>query len=77
MKTLCKPVRVLIKGATGCAVVLSAFAAYAQTNKIPNRLIDYDTFLAQAADVGRLRTERRVTEDQFIAMSAEPGTGHL
>jgi hypothetical protein len=57
-----------------CAMVLSASAALAQTNDIPNRLIDYDTFLAHAADVGRLRSERRVTEEKFIQMSTEPGT---
>src|SRR6266446_4946112 len=65
---------VLSKAAMACAVVISACASYAQTNNIPNRLIDYDTFLAHAADVGRLRNERRVTEEQFIAMAAEPGT---
>ncbi|HWX20522.1 MAG TPA: rhodanese-like domain-containing protein [Candidatus Binatia bacterium] len=74
MKTQCKPAGVLGKAAMACAVVLSALPAYAQTNNIPNRLIDYNTFLAQAADVGRLRSERRVTEDQFIEMAAEPGT---
>jgi len=54
--------------------MVSALVAHAQTNNIPNRLIDYDTFLVHAADVGRLRNERRVTEEQFIQMSAEPGT---
>ncbi len=65
---------VLSKAAMACAVVISACASYAQTNNIPNRLIDYDTFLAHAADVGRLRNERRVSEEDFITMSAEPGT---
>jgi hypothetical protein len=46
--------------------LFSALAARAETNNIPNRLIDYDTFLAHAADVGRLRAERRVNEPQFI-----------
>ena len=54
--------------------VLGAVAARAETNNIPNRLIDYDTFLAHAADVGRLRAERRVTEQQFLEMAAQPGT---
>jgi len=48
--------------------------ASAQTNSIPNRLIDYQTFLAKAGEVGRLRMERRVTEEQFIKMAAEPAT---
>jgi hypothetical protein len=56
-----------------CAVLLSATAS-AQTNAIPNRLIDYDTFLARAAEVGQLRATRRVTEEQFISMAADPGT---
>ena len=46
----------------------------ADTNEIPNRLIDYHAFLTGAAEVGRLRAERRLTEDQFIKMSSEPDT---
>jgi hypothetical protein len=57
-----------------CALGLSTLATVAQTNPIPNRLIDYDGFLTGAAEVGRLRAEHRVTEDKFIEMSAEPGT---
>jgi len=45
-----------------------------ETNKIPNRLVDYDTFLANAGEVGKLRMERRVTEEKFMAMASEPGT---
>jgi rhodanese-related sulfurtransferase len=56
------------------AVLLTSVAAPAQTNNIPNRLIDYDGFLATAADVGRLRSERRVSEDRFIEMASAPGT---
>jgi hypothetical protein len=48
--------------------------ANAQTNPIPNRLIDYQTFLTKAGEVGRLRMERRVTEEQFINMATQPGT---
>ena len=62
----------------GCAVALaclfSALAAASETNNLPIRLIDYDTFLAHAADVGRLRAERRVTEQQFLEMAGQPGT---
>src|SRR5258706_7781433 len=74
MKKQCKLVRVLSKTTMACAVVVSALTAYGNTNNIPNRLIDYETFLAHAAGVGRLRDERRVTEEQVIAMSVEPGT---
>jgi phage shock protein E len=55
-------------------LTLSVFVAQSATNHIPNRLVNYDKFLSQAAEVGRLRNERRVSEEQFIAMSTEPGT---
>jgi len=74
MKEKWKLVLVLKRSALGCAAIVSVLMAYGETNNIPNPLIDYDTFLAYAADVGRLRNERRVTEEEFIAMSAEPGT---
>jgi len=55
--------------------ILSGLAVFAQTNSpIPNRLIDYGAFLDGATNVGKLRQERRVTEDQFIRMAAQPGT---
>ena len=62
------------KTATMCAVAGCGSFGYAETNGIPNPLIDYDHFLVHAADVGRLRDQRRVTEEKFIEMSAEPGT---
>lgn len=40
----------------------------------PNPQIDYPGFLKDAEAVGKLRETRRVTELQFLAMSAEPGT---
>jgi len=55
------------------AIMVSILTAYGETNNIPNRLIDYDRFLNQAAEVGRLRNERRLTEEQFIAMATQPG----
>lgn len=57
-----------------CALGLSALTTVAQTNSIPNRLIDYNGFLTGAAEVGRLRAEHRVTEDKFIEMATEPDT---
>jgi phage shock protein E len=62
------------KFAVGFTLALSLFGAKAQTNAIPNPLIDYQTFLAKAGEVGRLRTERRVTEEQFRGMAAQSGT---
>ena len=57
-----------------CVISLTTLATFAQTNSIPNRLIDYNAFLTGAAEVGRLRAEHRVTEDKFIEMSEEPHT---
>lgn len=64
---------VMIIAFTG-TMLLTGAAALAQTNNIPNRLIDYEGFLASAAEVGRLRSERRVSEDRFIEMASEPRT---
>jgi phage shock protein E len=55
-------------------VAVLAGPTFAQTNAIPNRLIDYETFLAHASDIGRMRMERRVTEQQFLGMAAQPDT---
>jgi phage shock protein E len=59
------------------AVLLFALdlaAAQAEQKEIPNRLIDYPAFLEDAKTVEKLRSERRVTEEEFLRMSAEPGT---
>ena len=74
MKEYWKLIRLFTKSAIACAVAISALVSYGETNNIPNGLIDYDTFLTHAVDVGRLRSERRVTEEQFIGMATEPGT---
>ena len=74
MRSLCNMATKIAKPAQIFGLVLSVVSATAETNSIPNRLIDYQTFLAKAGEVGRLRMERRVTEEQFIAMSREPGT---
>jgi phage shock protein E len=58
-----------------CGVIsLCAPGVRANTNEIPNRLIDYNAFLTGAAEVGHLRAEHRLTEDQFIQMSSLPDT---
>jgi hypothetical protein len=41
---------------------------------MPNRQIDYNGFLTNAVEVGRLRQERRVSEHDFIEMSKEVDT---
>jgi len=58
-----------------CLAGLPSLAALGDgTNIIPNPLIDYTSFLATATEVGRVREARRVSEDRFIKMAAEPGT---
>ncbi len=44
------------------------------TKPSPNPLIDYDGFMTNAAEVGKLRETHRVTEQDFLKMAAEPGT---
>ena len=74
MKRRCTAIRQFKAAVLICASLFATLVVQGQTNNIPNRLVDYDTFLAHAADVGRLRMERRVTEDRFIEMAAQPGT---
>jgi hypothetical protein len=56
------------------ALLFFALNAYGQTNNLPNRLIDYDTFLTNAVEVGRLRAQRRLSEEQFIKTALLPRT---
>jgi len=46
----------------------------AEEGSLPNPLIDYKGFLEDAAKVEKLRTERRISEADFLRMAAEPGT---
>jgi phage shock protein E len=41
---------------------------------IPNELIDFPQYLRIARDVEPVREKHRLTEEQFAAMAAEPGT---
>lgn len=61
----------------GCLLALAfsvSVAARGETNNIPNPLIDYGSFQDSVGKVGQLRSQHRVTEDQFIEMAAEPDT---
>jgi len=40
---------------------------------IPNRLIDYPSFLKNAEVVGKMREQRRLTEDEFLQAMKDPG----
>lgn len=53
---------------------LVAGAARAEERQIPNRLIDYKGFREDVSKVEGLRRERRVTEEEFLRMAAEPDT---
>jgi rhodanese-related sulfurtransferase len=58
-----------------CLVLsVSVLSVSLPAEEIPNRLIDYPGFLADAAKVGELRKTRRVTEDEFMRMASEPET---
>jgi phage shock protein E len=49
-------------------------AAATSAEEIPNRLIDYDAFQRQVAEVRGLRGSHRVTEAQFARMAKDPAT---
>lgn len=53
----------------GGLLTASAFAA-----DIPNRLIDYQGFMRDAKKVEVLRQQRRVSEEDFLKLAAEPHT---
>ena len=55
-------------------LILLLVAGQANAQDIPNRLIDYDAFAGQVARVGEIRQRHRITEDEFVRMSKEPGT---
>jgi len=52
----------------------SARQSAAPAGRIPNELIDYPQYLRIAREVQPVREKHRLTEDQFAAMAAEPGT---
>jgi hypothetical protein len=56
------------------AAIAFSIPLQADEKPIPNRMIDYDGFLKNAVTVGRLRSQHRVTEKEFIRMAKEPGT---
>jgi hypothetical protein len=52
----------------------SATQSSAPARRIPNELIDYPQYLRIAREVQPVREKHRLTEEQFAAMAAEPGT---
>ena len=57
------------------SLALTGLTTFAQQKQsVPNPMIDYGAFLSGATNVAALRQQRRVSEDQFMRMAAEPGT---
>ncbi|RYD18696.1 MAG: rhodanese-like domain-containing protein [Verrucomicrobiaceae bacterium] len=59
------------------SIVLSAVLILplsAQEGEVLNPRINYDAFARLTAEIAPIREKNRVTEEQFIAMAAEPGT---
>jgi hypothetical protein len=55
--------------------LVSGLAMYGQQKQLPvNPMIDYGGFLHGATNVGTLREQRRVPEEQFVRMASEPST---
>ena len=61
--------------ALAAILVCSQFGLQAQgQSQIQNPKIDYPGFVQDAHDVAKLREERRVTEEKFMEMAADPAT---
>ncbi|MFO0728740.1 MAG: rhodanese-like domain-containing protein [Myxococcota bacterium] len=56
------------------SLALSLTADAAVPPRIPNPQIDYKTYLRVSAEVEETRLQHRLTEEQFAAMAADPGT---
>ena len=59
---------------TALVIVCLIPAAHAQKRDIPNPAIDMDGYLRTANEAAAHRESRRLTEDEFIRLSREPGT---
>jgi phage shock protein E len=55
-------------------LIATGLSLKAEDQPPPNPMIDYNGFMANAAEVGKLRATHRVTEQDFLRMSAEAGT---
>lgn len=57
-----------------CFLVMAAGVFGQQAAEIPNPAIDMEGYLKIAGEAARHRATRRLTEEEFIKMSREPGT---
>ena len=55
-------------------ILITTTAVAQRKQSIPNPMMDYGAFLVGATNVADLREQRRVTEDQFVQMAADPVT---
>ena len=56
-----------------CLAALFA-VSHSHAQSLGNELIDYDGFERNVGKVKSLREARRISEEQFLRMAAEPGT---
>jgi phage shock protein E len=54
--------------------LICVFSVPAPASEIPNKLIDYPAFEKHVGVVAGLRESRRVSEEAFLRMAADPGT---
>ena len=55
-------------------LLLAGLAQAAPSPSLPNPQIDYDAFARNVESVRHLRSQQRVSEEEFIRMAREPGT---
>jgi 3-mercaptopyruvate sulfurtransferase SseA len=55
-------------------VLLAGLAQASPSRELRNPQIDYDAFARNVQEVRELRSQRRVTEEEFARMAREPGT---
>jgi hypothetical protein len=55
-------------------LTLTSTVAIAEESLQPNPLIDYQGFLDNAVKVEKLRARRRISEETFLRLMAQPGT---
>ncbi len=64
-----------LASALGLALLLSAAVSVAdQKPSVPNPAIDMEGYLKVAAEAAKYRQTRRLSEEDFLKMSKEPGT---
>src|SRR5262245_149850 len=60
--------------ATAFLLFVTGYALADSRQQIQNPLTDYVAFTKAVEEVGSLRKDRRISEEEFIRMAKEPGT---